>query len=193
MQPRTQSRKDTASLTCLGCKQLFVPKEGMLRLTCKPDFHTFCSAKCLVRFLHDQQRRGLMVDNVAHCPSCGFPINPDLISQAYASPQPQEPELQSATTECGECKKLKPAVTYTCGHSLCEECRGKLKASMKEAEYEYKAGDDPNCMLCHKPESWLSKNFSKAKTFATSDTGVSVLKGVGEQGYKYCCSDCVLA
>lgn len=191
MQPRSPGRKHTPKLTCQGCKQLFSPKDGMIRLTCKPDFHAFCSSDCLIRFLHDQQRRGQMVDNVVHCPSCGIPISQDLISQAYTSPKPKEPELQSA--ECGECKKMKPAVTYTCGHFLCEECKETLAGKMKETEYVYKAGDDPNCMLCRKPESWLSKNFGKAKTFATSDTGMSVLKGVGEQGYKYCCSDCTIA
>lgn len=134
-----------------------------------------------------------MADNVTHCPSCGIPINQDLISQAYNSPKPKEPELQIETAECGECKKMKPVVSYTCGHFLCEECKGTLTEKMKETEYVYKAGDDPNCMLCHKPESWFSKNFVKAKDFATSDTGISVLKNVGQQGYKYCCSDCVIA
>ena len=194
MLARSQSSKETTDLTCQGCKQVFAPNQGTIRLTCKPEFHVFCSPLCLVQYCADQEVKGMTSDDVVSCPACSRPIRPDLIAQAQANAKLTPEELQTVDKEmCVECSNWKPVVTYTCGHSLCEDCRTQLEAKVKDESYEYRAGTDPNCMKCRLPESWLAKGFTKAKTFATSDTGMSVLKGVGEQGYKYCCSDCSLS
>ena len=197
------------TIKCLFCRRaLFFEaineSDPPISLDCQPAFHVFCSSACLMRFLEHLQSRGVLREGQVQCPACGVWISPELMENAL-SRWKRSPIIESKAkkqsklieskrapmetqNECGECKQVKPVTTYSCDHSLCATCKVTLTEKLKTEKYEPKPEHDPNCLLCRKPDSW----FNKAKTFATSDTGMSAIKSAGEYGYRYCCSDCTV-